>query len=383
MKTALVLLLLMGAFILPAQERCGATEAASNISDNPPSITVRETAVLPVAVHIVWHTLEENISDEQVASQIAALNRDFRALNVELPDVHPLFDELAADVEIEFCLTAITRTQTPWEGVSSLFAQGKRRVCHTDLGGRDAIDPAHYINIWVAGRGDGTLGSATFPEEAQQKPNEDGLFLRPDVFGTQGNVSAPFDLGRTCTHEMGHYLNLRHLWGSTADNFGCEGDDGLADTPKQANTYRNTCPTIPPFSCGSADMFMNFMNYTDDACMALFTPDQKARMWQTLMQYRSGLLQSSCDLVSQSTVSTVPPPRLLGNPARGVAYLQLSAKEQYEIAIFDAAGRLVLLNRHHRGGDLAIDLSGWTAGIYHIKIKNGAHLHLKKLIIAQ
>ena len=383
MRNALILLFACLASSLSAQRTCGVQTLPSLVPTHTAVVSPREIAVLPVVVHVVWHSPEENISDAQVESQIEVLNQDFRALNTEVPDIHPLFDELVADVEIEFCLTAITRTQTPWEGVSNLFAQGKRRVCHTDLGGRDAIDPAHYINIWVAGRSDGTLGSATFPEVAQEKPQEDGLFLRPDVFGTQGSTTPPFNLGRTCTHEMGHYLNLGHLWGSGADNFDCEQDDGLEDTPRQADTYRNTCPSVPPFSCGSADMFMNYMNYTDDACMALFTPGQKARMWGALMQFRSGLLQSSCAPVASAPALTHAPPRLLGNPAKNVAHLQLSEKEKYEIAIFDAAGRLVLLTSHRGGGLLDIDLSGWAAGIYHIKVKYGAHLHLKKLIIAQ
>jgi hypothetical protein len=334
-------------------------------------------------VHIVWHTEEENLSDEQVESQIMAFNQDFRALSVQVPEVHPLFDELVADTEISFCLTAITRTFTPWEGVTSLFEGGRRRVCYTDLGGKDAFDPDHYINIWVAGRGDGVLGSATFPEEAQDRPLEDGLFIRPDVFGTMGTVSPPYHLGRTSTHEMGHYFNLQHLWGSGPANFNCEGDDGLADTPTQSDTYRNTCPTIPPFSCGGADMFMNFMNYTDDACMALFSPDQKSRMQQALTQFRPGLLQSSCEPVQERPSPENIQLQLLGNPVNTQAVLKLSGKEEYEIAIFDFAGRLVLLKRHLGGSLLSIDTSSWPAGIYPVKIKYGKHLHLKKLIIAR
>ena len=170
MRNALILLFACLASSLSAQRTCGVQALPSLVPTHTAVVSPRETAVLPVVVHVVWHSPEENISEAQVESQIEVLNQDFRALNLEVPDIHPLFKDLAADVEVEFCLTAITRTQTPWEGVSNLFAQGKRRVCHTELGGKDAIDPAHYINIWVAGRSDGTLGSATFPEAAQRSP---------------------------------------------------------------------------------------------------------------------------------------------------------------------------------------------------------------------
>lgn len=366
-----------------AQTRCALNTHASPVRNNGAIAPIREPIIIPVAVHVVWHTTEENISDEQVESQIEVLNQDFRSLNVEVPFVHPLFDELVSDLELEFCLVAITRTSTALAGITNTFSSGKRRLCYTDLGGRDGFDPERYLNIWVAGRNDGALGSATFPEEGQETPAEDGLYIRPDAFGTTGTVSPPFHLGRTCTHELGHYFNLQHLWGPNADNFNCDQDDGVADTPLQADTYQGTCPTLPPFSCGSPDMFMNFMNFTQDACMALFTPGQKARVLSTLQSYRPGLLQGSCTPVSTGAADTFTPEvSIIGNPARDHLRVRLPGNEPAQLAIFDLTGRLVQ-QVEAAGPEAELSVTGFHAGNYYIKIWHGNKMHVKKLIIAR
>lgn len=375
---------LLSAFTLAqAQQRCALNTYASPVRNTEPAVPIREPIVIPVVVHVVWHTDEENISDEQIESQIEVLNQDFRSLNAEIPLVHPLFDELISDLELEFCLVAITRTPTPVAGITNTFSSGKRRLCYTDLGGRDGFDPGHYLNIWVAGRNDGALGSATFPEEGQERPAEDGLYIRPDAFGTTGSVAPPFHLGRTCTHELGHYFNLQHLWGPNADNFNCDQDDGIADTPLQADTYQGTCPTLPPFSCGSPDMFMNFMNFTQDACMALFTPGQKARVLNTLQSYRPGLLQGSCAPVSaKATAPPAPAISIIENPASDYLRVRLPGNEPAQLAIFDLAGRLVQ-QVEAVGPEAELSVAGFHAGNYYIKIRHGNKMHVKKLIIAR
>ncbi|MEQ8703460.1 MAG: M43 family zinc metalloprotease [Phaeodactylibacter sp.] len=367
-----------------AQPRCALSAPASPVREVVPSLVMRGAVIIPVAVHVVWQNPEENISDAQIESQLEVLNRDYRRLNAEAPNVHPLFDDLVSDLEIEFCLVAITRTLTTVAGITNTFSGGARRLCHTDLGGRDGFDPERYLNIWVAGRSDGALGSATFPQEGLAKPEEDGLYIRPDAFGTMGTVAPPFHLGRTCTHELGHYFNLQHLWGPNEDNFNCDKDDGIADTPLQATTYQGTCPAVPFPSCGSPDMFMNYMNFTHDACMALFTPGQKARVLNTLQTYRQGLLETSC-----APVSTTAPPlpdrpevRLLSNPVSNLASIQVPGNETALLTIFDFSGRLVQQEKA-TGPVIELNLRGIYAGIYYIKIRYGDKIHLKKLIIAR
>lgn len=380
----LSLVLLMALMPLSAQQRCGVDFVPVPRQAEPQALQSRSVITIPVVVHIVWQQPVENISDEQVQSQLSVLNQDFRALNAEAGSVHPLFRELVADTELAFCLVATTRTQTSVEGIATSFSGGRRRVCYTDLGGRDAIAPSEILNIWVAGRNDGVLGSATFPEEGLIKPMEDGLFISPKAFGTTGTVESPFHLGRTCTHELGHYLNLQHLWGSGTSNFDCDQDDGVGDTPLQADTYRNTCPGFLSVSCGSPDMHMNFMNYTDDACMALFTPGQKSRMRAALEAYRPGLLMGSCEPVAQqpSPVAALPI-RLLGHPVQDELWLELPGSSAYEVAIFGPAGRLVVQPRKVRGPLASIDCRSLPAGIYFLKIQQGREMQTKKLIIAK
>lgn len=125
------------------------------------------------------------------------------------------------------------------------------------------------MNIWVCNIGGGILGYAQFPGGPS---NTDGIVVSPQYFGTTGYVSAPFDEGRTATHEVGHYLNLRHIWGDGR----CKRDDFVSDTPS-SDRPNYGCPGSA-YHCRSNDQFMNYMDYTDDACMNMFSEGQKARM---------------------------------------------------------------------------------------------------------
>jgi len=371
-------------FAVNAQQRCAwqHSDFAPSWPTDEEEISTRGVTTIPVIVHIVWQNSGENISDAQISSQIDVLNQDYRRGNVEVPNVHPLFDDLIADVELEFCLVAITRTQTSIAGIYNQFSAGRRSVCHSDLGGHDAVNPEQYLNIWVSARTDNALGSATAP--ATVSADEDGVFIPPQYFGTEGTVSAPYNLGRTTTHEIGHYLGLQHPWGPGLENDNnCQGDDGVNDTPKQFGNYQNTCPVIPATSCGSPDMFMNFMNYTDDACMALFTPGQKNRMQATLTQSRPGLMNGSCAPLADKEVSNPKRITLFPQPASQLIHIQFEAKDIYEIAIFDIEGRLVLQEAREPETSGILDISSFPVGFYTIKIRDGQNLYIKKLIIAR
>ena len=261
----------------------------------------RSVATIPVVVHVVYKGNFENISDEQIFSQMTVLHADYRRLNANAVTVPPPFAPLAADMELEFCLAnrapdgtpsnGITRRPTIWDNIGQQKApDGRPRINYTDLGGEDAWDPAHYLNIWVCGIGGGILGFATYPGTAPLP--EDGVVIDPRFFGTIGLAALyyPHHLGRTATHEIGHYFNLLHIWGGDSDS--CDDDDGVADTPVQRSAYQG-CPAYPQFSCGNSAMFMNYMDYTDDACMSLFTLGQKARVWAALNTTRASLLDSN------------------------------------------------------------------------------------------
>ena len=250
---------------------------------------------IPVVVHVVWNTNQENISDAQIFSQIDILNQDYRRTNVDAINTPTVWNSIAADTEIEFCLantdpngnftTGITRTQTS----QTSFSIQNDGMKSSSSGGIDPWPQDDYLNIWVCDLSGGILGYAT-PPSGFNNPN-DGVVVGYRYFGNTGVVQAPYNKGRTTTHEVGHWLNLDHVWGS----FGNCGNDNVNDTPIQEEA-NYSCPSFPhnTNSCNTTnsngDMFMNYMDYTNDACMNMFTNGQKNRMISAINQYRPNLL---------------------------------------------------------------------------------------------
>jgi hypothetical protein len=245
---------------------------------------------IPVVVHVVHRAAEENISDAQVKSQIDVLNKDFRAKNSDKSKVPGVWKSLLLDSNIEFELakrdpkgkqtTGITRTATTVEGFGPNDTVKSRKT-----GGVDAWPADRYLNMWVCNLTDGLLGYAQFPGGP---PKTDGVVILYTAFGNRGKVRPPFNKGRTATHEVGHFLGLRHIWG---DMNNCTGNDFVTDTPpaQRANTGK---PSFPHITCNNGphgDMFMNYMDYVDDAAMFMFTAAQVARMNATLAGPRKKL----------------------------------------------------------------------------------------------
>ena len=247
-------------------------------------LSKRSANTIPVVVHVLYRTGVENISQAQVISQIRVLNEDFRRLNADRDDAW----SQASDTEIEFCLasidpdgratTGILRTQTNVEEFGVRDA-----VKFSSSGGADAWPAGDYLNIWVCNIGHDILGYAQYPGGSALT---DGVVIDYRFFGAEGSVEAPYDLGRTTTHEVGHWLNLHHVWGDG----GCGASDLVADTPDSDGPHLGCGHSRT--TCGSEDMIQNYMDYTDDACMNLFTAGQKGRMQATLASTRSSLLRS-------------------------------------------------------------------------------------------
>lgn len=220
---------------------------------------------IPVVVHVIYNTPEQNISDAQIQSQMAVLDKDFSATNPDAANAPDEFASLVANSEVQFELAGITRK------ASSRTEWGTRDdMKYTSKGGQDAWDAGQYLNIWVCNIGGGILGYAQFPGG---DPATDGVVISPQFVGDAGYVQAPFDKGRTATHEVGHWLNLRHIWGDGQ----CRMDDYVADTPS-SNTANYGCPAYPTVNCRTNDMTMNYMDYVDDHCMYMFSLGQKDRM---------------------------------------------------------------------------------------------------------
>ena len=245
---------------------------------------------IPVVVHVV-HNGEpygegSNIPDEQILSQIEALNEDFRRQNTDADQTLIIFQPVAADTEIEFVLARQDPDGQPTTGIIRLQGSQTSWSFNTDTELKSlSYWPAEdYMNIWVTVLGGGLLGYAQLPisnlpglEDGSTNALTDGVVIGHQYFGSsakfpEAELEAPWDLGRTTTHEVGHFLGLRHIWGDC----GCSCDDYVADTPLQENSTNN-CPETKQ-SCGNQNMFQNYMDYTDDACMNIFTSLQKERM---------------------------------------------------------------------------------------------------------
>jgi len=223
--------------------------------------------VIPVVVNVLYKTAAENISLAQIQSQIDVLNDDFNATNSDYNNVPSLFSGVKANVGISFVLDAVVRKstkKTSWRTDDSMKKSNK--------GGINPTSPTTKLNLWVCNLSGGILGYAQFPGGSSAT---DGVVIDNNAMGNTGSASAPFDLGRTATHEVGHWMNLRHIWGDAS----C-GSDLVSDTPTH-NTANYGCPSYPHYSTCSGtpvEMTMNYMDYTDDACMYMFSSGQKSRM---------------------------------------------------------------------------------------------------------
>lgn len=298
MRTILSGLFIIIAFIASAQRACVSAEYLEQQRIQDPSISARIAAVekfikvqsqshqsnrenagtlikIPVVVHVVYKTDAQNISDAQIKTQIDALNRDFRRLNADTVNTPARFKALSADVQIEFALATADPAGRATTGIVRKktnvgFWTYDDKIKYSKQGGDDAWDAKSYLNMWV-----GNLsGLQAYTSVLGCKAELDGVVVCSNVFGTM-NVLGQFNMGRTVVHEVGHWLGLKHIWGDTY----C-GDDLIDDTPKQGN-FTSGCPNGFLSSCDNGalgDMYMNYMDYTNDACLNLFTQGQKNRM---------------------------------------------------------------------------------------------------------
>ena len=222
---------------------------------------------IPVTVNVLYRTAAENISLAQIQSQIDILNKDFNATNSDFNQVPALFAGVKANVGITFVLVGGYRkstTRTSWGTTDDM----KR----ASTGGIDPTSPTTTLNLWVCTIGGGILGYAQFPGGAS---STDGVAIDSKYIGSTGTAIAPFNLGRTATHEVGHWMNLRHIWGDAT----C-GSDLVSDTPTH-NAANYGVPAYPHYSACSGnpvEMTMNYMDYTDDRGMFMFSNGQKSRM---------------------------------------------------------------------------------------------------------
>ena len=247
------------------------TPAGSVTGNTLPVITI------PVVVHILYQESSQNISDEQVLSQIDVLNKAFSLQHADTAKIPAYFRGLAANCRIQFCLARVDPKGRATNGMVrkntwvTMFGADDR-IKFTSQGGDDAWDSDKYFNIWVGNLAGGMVAYSS----AIGGPRErDGIAVKPTAFGTKGTATAPYHLGKTVVHETGHWMGLRHIWGDAT----C-GDDLVDDTPRQRTSNRG-CPSGVKPGCDNTpygEMYMNYMDLTSDDCMLMFTAGQMNRM---------------------------------------------------------------------------------------------------------
>jgi hypothetical protein len=252
-------------------------------------------------------------------------------------------------------------------------------------------DPTKYFNVWVAEFSDGVLGYAQFPVLTGGNANTDGVVLDYKYTGVSGIVNAPYNLGRTLTHEAGHWLGLFHIWGD--DGGACSGTDNITDTPNQAGE-NYTCPaagSVKTDGCTTASpgvLYQNYMDYSDDKCMVMFTSGQKVRMQYVMANcLRRKTLNTSyvCSSVGiNETVSNLEI-SLFPNPSNGElnVTVDLLNSDDFTILVVNTLGQTIkeVSQLHSNGGTVKLDLSLNANGVYFVTVKTKTSSKTKRFIL--
>lgn len=403
---------LLVANLLFGQRQCGAFEYQKQLLEVDPSVMISRRAIdnflvhhdlettqstartteqeiitIPVIVHILYHYPNENLSDEVVRTQIAALNRDYRKSNSDTIKIPAAFKALAADCEIEFKLATVDAAGRATTGIIHKYTPITTwtfddKIKFSAEMGDDAWDANSYLNIWV-GSLERVLGYSSAPGDPG---NKDGVVLSNAVFGITGTGN--YNQGRTGVHEIGHWLGLRHLWGD-AD---C-GDDGVADTPRQ-QTFTNGCPTTVRISCGNGpngDMYMDYMDFTNDDCLVMFTQGQEQKM-RALFDYGgprySILLSRGLDkpAIEQIPLPDAPPQwlhfQIFPNPSTSELTINVEYDQRWigkQLQVINLTGQVQMVQTISSKIQ-KLDVSRLKPGVYFLKAEKAGERMIQKFI---
>lgn len=353
----------------------------------------RNVLVVPVVFHIVWKDSVENLSENRIKSQLDVLNTDFRALNRELQNLPAELRNLSADMQIEFCLASVDPSGNPSNGITrkqtniqnigtqnTVTIPSFAFIKNESLGGTNAWDPDRYLNIWVGTFQKGSvLAESKFPWDTIK--SEDGIRIDPEYVGVHciDAVKKNFSYGRTLTHEVGHYLGLLHPWSSD-----CSTGDLVYDTPPQSNAYYG-CLQDEKDECGFRPLVENYMQFSDDLCMALFTQGQKKRVYEMIDIYRPSLLNNSVtcypikynDKLEENQLKVYP------NPSTGCIAIELNITRSadLQVGVFDSSGKLL---HEFKGNAIAVrplEIEFLKSGVYFLRITNDGDSLVRKIIV--
>lgn len=358
--------------------------------------SVSTVITIPVVFHVVYNTTTHNnsVSATRIQSQLDVLNKDFSKTNTDIVNIPSVWQPLAANTQIQFCMATrkpngdwtngIERRQT---AMTAYTTGGVDSVKFTSLGGLDAWDPTQYLNIWVINFANGVLGVTQMPLTGPL--STDGICIQYTAFGTGSGLLANYNKGRTATHEVGHWLGLFHIWGD--DNGTCVGSDSISDTPNQATAHFN-CPSFPavdscsPVSPGT--MFVNYMDYSYDRCMYMFTLEQSSRMNIVLSTVRTSILTSvGCNPAIgieekelERFIACYP------NPSDEWITVELDfpVAQNMDVSFYDAMGRLLLHEelRQATTRQVRLPVSEFPNGIYYLRFTIDGNTLSKRMIVS-
>lgn len=374
-----------------------------------------------VPVNSTSATTGRNLNAAQINSQIAILNADYRKLNTDFSTyvTQSAFVNASADIEINFCAAKVSPTGTVLAepGIDRINVSTKgwtalpysMSYIESTVKPGSSWDPTKYFNVWIlefGGADVGTLGYAQFPTiPSGTSPvtdmvgqggaaNTDGVVIDYHYIGNTGTAlaSAPYNKGRTLVHESGHWLGLWHIWGD--DGSACTGTDYVTDTPNAASE-NYTCPTtngsVVTDACTAASpgvMYQNFMDYSDDKCMVMFTAGQKARM-QAVMANCTRRLSLNTSTVCTTTgieenVSNINM-EVYPNPTNGELYVDITTVDiqDFTISVVNTLGQTVkeVKQVQSNGGKVKIDLSDKNTGIYFVTVKSKTASKVKRIVL--
>lgn len=358
--------------------------------NNPQALLRRQAnattvVTIPVVFHILYKNANQNVSDAQIQSQLDVLNKDYRKLNTDYSTVVPsAFQTFGGDMEIVFCKATKTPSGATTTGITrkSVATTFSFDNDYYTTVGELAWDTTKYLNIWVGSFTDTTLlGFAYLPTSAGM--SNDGLCISYKAFGTMGTAVSPFNKGRTGTHEIGHYFGLLHPWADGVDS--CGAGDGVDDTPATTASYSG-CPTFPSNSKActtttNGSMFMNYMDYVNDACMAFFTEGQKAVMRNTLSGPRLSLLSSNgCSTLGLNEFEAIKAIAVYPNPVSQYFMITSPQVQIDEVELFNAVGQLIKTQKLTQTNNI-INIEELASGTYYLRIYNeGNFLKSDKII---
>lgn len=403
--------------------------AAKGQQQSNPFMKTTAQVIIPVVFHIVLNQGQIDAMggavgiQQRIDSQITVLNRDYSATNGDKVNIPAAFAPLQASMEITFGVAHTNPTGGSTSGVvtkvlpattkyidegGDFFADAK----YSSNGGSDAWDPTRYLNIWVinpmyGGDTSNLLGIA-FPPSFKNfgfQNSDLGVVVNYRAFGKRRFASDKYiggiDGGRTLTHELGHFFELRHPWGSNEGDCPATGgdDDGIADTPPIENasysSSPSSCPTFPKTdACSPASpgvMFMNFMDYANDRCLLMFTNNQKT------------LARSQFDASSDFSYSLTQHPWLINwpqgveeidaansffiapNPSRGLFTISFNQQPKglRRIAVSNSVGQVIRTLEPQSGnaGIYNVDLSGMSKGVYFVQCLFDGASKTEKLVL--